>query len=353
MSDFGKSIPIDEITLKKLVKPNTLAHYKRVVEKFNIHFKVPDITRLYYEYFGTPEMKQKLIDAVPDIFTVNSPTSYSAKIAAFKAFMISVPELPSEIGVVWNTRYKVPEVENKPNIPELVMDWPELQEKLLRFANDTNQDSRFRVICHIYACGLVVRTSVLIKTTLVDDGVMNYLNLETGEWKIRQTKTGFKNTLTLPEETRNAIQDIVKDRQFMFHTCLVPRMNGEPYVGMSMANFPPWKRSGLPGCNVCRQTFETHNWNSGLDLDEAAERSRMLDHNPVTVANHYIKKINKPKPVIKLRKTPEGKVVETKPKYTCCLCNKSYMYRSGLYRHNKSVEHQANAQNSNGVYYWG
>lgn len=357
MTDFGKSIPLSELVPRKKIKDDTLHCYRKTVEKINMHLGVPNYTELYYEYFGKEETKAKIIELVPTLFTLNSPTAFTSKMAAIKSLLLSVPNLSGQAALVWSGKYNLPALEPKPTV-ELKRTWPQLSSWLLKIADDESKDSRLRIICHIYGAGLIVRTSVLVNTRLVDDGVNNFFDLENGIWNIRNTKTNCPQIIPLSDELRDNVKNIIHGREWMFHTCLLPKMNGEPYLGLSFNNFPPWAHEGLPGCNECRHTYETWNWSVNT-MEQATANSKRLDHMPDTVADHYIKK--KPKPVIKLRiraQAAEPKPVEpSKPEhkspYHCKACDKTYSHRSGLYRHLKTNEHKQAVNEMPTKYYYG
>lgn len=302
MTDFGKSIALDEIEPKRKVNQDTLMFYKRVVIKVNQMLCVPESNRLYYEYLGKPEVRDKIMQEIPNLFKISTPTAFTSKMAAVKSFMLSVPDLPSEISLLWNKKYVVPEfIVKVGDPPSLNHTWNELKQKMQALSEDKSKDTRLRIICYIYSAELVVRTSVLTTTRINEDnGVDNFYNKDTGEWIIRKTKTGLKQTLQLPDNVVKGIKEIIERLPFIYNEWLVPRLNGQRYVSLALANFTPWRNENLPGCNECRHTFETYNWNSGLTHDEAAAKSKLLDHNPSTVSNFYVK--SKPKPVIKLRK---------------------------------------------------
>lgn len=300
MTEFGVSIPICEIVPKRRVSDATLTFYRRVTIKVNQMMGVPDPNRLYYEYFGKPEIRKEIMQRMPEIFKLTTPTAFTSKMASVKSLMLSVPDLPSEISVLWNKKYDEPQLIQTKEQQELKQSWGELKKKLLKIAEDKSKDSRLRIMCYIYGSDLVVRTSVMITTKIdEDDGHSNFYNKDTGEWFIRKTKTGVAQTIQVPEPAMKGIAEIIQRLPWIYNEWLVPRLNGQSYVTLSLSTFTPWKREGLPGCNECRHTFETHNWNSGQTHDQAAEKSKLLDHNPSTVSNFYIKK--KPRPVIKLR----------------------------------------------------
>ena len=166
--------------------------------------------------------------------------------------------------------YYKPAIVKMPDIPK----WTDLQPKLKELGTE---NSNRGTVARIFSHGYVLRISELFNTNLINPESINYLNLETGEWKIGNQKNSKQKKFTIPEELFRTIPK---------GTWLLRKSDTTPYSSCNHdLHHLKWP---LDNNHTMRKSYET--WNrhySGRTDEEKLIWHEILGHSLETVQKSY------------------------------------------------------------------
>lgn len=184
----------------------------------------------------------------------------------------------------------------------LTMSWETLSTRLFDYSQDKTKQLRSRLIALIYSYGYVFRSGELLKLNVFFPESENYLNMETGEGHIRDTKNKKSRTFTFVPEL---LEELKKIRGEVKHSDkyepLIFKKNGDFYNDHN-STF-----KDLPNVHQIRHIYETSkNWTSESTVAEAQENSEFIGHSANTAIKHYVDKkkrttSDKPRKIIRFK----------------------------------------------------
>lgn len=167
-----------------------------------------------------------------------------------------------------------------------VVSWTGRLLPLLRSASrDSECTPVIRIITSLYAYGYVFRPAQMFSTKVCDDGVSNFLDLQTGRYEIRDQKSQKRMSLVLPQSLLSEI------RLHSGSVYLLQKGDGGPFKSQRCLGFE------YHGWNIrytsrdFRKSYDTwlHN-ESGKSAAELMEADRILGHSTGIAKRYYVER---------------------------------------------------------------
>lgn len=165
---------------------------------------------------------------------------------------------------------------------DVVIDWNELKPKLYRYALDKDNSLPMRMVYLFYSYDYVFRPSEFFNTATMSPEHPNYLNLDTGEYIIRDTKNKQPRELIIEPELLEEIKELRMETHTSEHDPLISRL-GDFYKPGYTIRHP----NDIPNVYQIRHSFETDNWNNSKSVGESTAKSRAIGHSAKTAIDNY------------------------------------------------------------------
>lgn len=245
-------------TINKLMNwnPFDVLYFTKINENYN---KVKDIIKSHYKLTSTDKYREKI--------------SCLASLMS-KAF----PNEENKLKLLTNnagTMLSIADTREKKNVD----DWITLRNKLC----DTAKENSVRgLISLIFSYGYVLRVNEIFTTSIIptDDLSLNYLDLDSNVWYIRNGKTGFREFKVCQDfcdEIKNKCQG---------QTFLIEKEKNKIFSkSCRRLTYVPLKWE-FPKNNLIRSSFETYNLKYN-DPDQQQYYFNVLGHTSATAEVHY------------------------------------------------------------------
>lgn len=167
-----------------------------------------------------------------------------------------------------------------------VVSWTDRLLPLLKSASrDDECTPVIRIIASLYAYGYVFRPAQIFSTRVKDDGVSNFLDLQTGRYEIRDQKSKKKISFILPPDLLAKITPHSGD------VYLLQNSRGDCFSSSRCFGFEyhGWKIRHTS--RDFRKSYDTwlHN-ESGKSDAERREADRILGHTTTTAKSYYVER---------------------------------------------------------------
>jgi len=299
MSD--RTLTLDELQSSDgaIISDGTFKNYRATLNKVNEHFGW-DQDVIHYDKMNG--MAKEIAEFIKQKWDIKNYDTLKQKLSGLSSLMtrtgfgrdhcISTLRHNADKHVLVETKLKVQ------NIPE----WTKLQKELAEHAAG-NQNSVTGIIAKIFSYGYVLRVKEIFETTLVDDGIHNFLDLDKHKWLIRNQKNKRIKEFPVPAAMCSGFSG----------KWLLKKANGEPYKRTARTlKYHGWT---LPNNHDIRKSYETWNCHdSGRNEDERKLWHYILGHSPNTVKAYYDQQalVPVPAPVVKKVTIKTGRPVRTK-----------------------------------------
>lgn len=166
---------------------------------------------------------------------------------------------------------------------DYVVDWTELKQRLYDISKDRGSPHPLKMVYLFYSYGYVFRPHEFLDTAVLDPEHPNYLDLDTGEYRIRNTKNGKERNLVLPASLLSEIAELRTRAMTTGHNPLISH-HGEFYKQGYTIRHPP----NVPNVYQIRSSYETYNFSNSETLDEAQANAVAIGHSATTAMDNYV-----------------------------------------------------------------
>lgn len=280
---MNRTMSIEELQQSQgaVKTPSSLKNYRSTLNTINKEFGWDKDIIHYDNMNNNAENIAKFINKK---WIIKNLESFSAKLSHLGTLMTrtgwgkqhNINTIRNNIETHTKDYYK-PDTVKMPDIPK----WTDLQKKLKELGTE---NSNRGTVARIFSHGYVLRISELFNTNLINPKSINYLNLETGEWIIRNQKNSRQKKFTIPQELCKTINK---------GTWLLRKTDTTPYSACNQdLHHLKWP---LNNNHTMRKSYET--WNrheSGRTEEEKNIWHNILGHSLETVQKYYNQEPLKP-----------------------------------------------------------
>lgn len=272
MSDRQITLTDLQSTDGAIAKDECLRNYRGILNSINKCYGW-DQDVLYYDRLN--EHAEDLPDICKVLWNITSIASLKQKLSAISSLMTR-----SRFGKDHNIKKlirnadRMQYVEVK-TVGKKIPDWE--TDLLPKLKELSKQDGVCGTIAKIFSYGYVLRVGEIFTTTLIDNGISNFLDLDAGKWIVRNQKNGTPKEFDVDPEL---CKQISRGRW------LLRKSDGEQYCKSARTlKYHGWQ---LPDNHTIRKSYETWNINnSGRDGEQKATWHKILGHTKETAEDYY------------------------------------------------------------------
>lgn len=243
-------------------------------------------TDWYIENFGT------VVETIKSRWTINTKRDLTTRLNHIQ----SVYKTGAPLQIAQFRRLVTEYADQLPTnvVAQNIPDWTELKERLYEISKNRDSPHPLRMVYLFYSYGYVFRPHELLATSVLDPEHPNYLNLDTGEYRVRETKNGKERNLVLPASLLSEIVELRDSAMTTGHNPLISHL-GEFYKDGYKIRHPPT----VPNVYQIRSSYETFNFQNSETLDEAQANAVSIGHSANTAMDNYVQAADNCHPLLK------------------------------------------------------
>ncbi len=263
--------PFDDL---EFTNPRTKANYKSALTALNSHFKW---TSGLIHVDKMNRNTNKIIEFIKNHYALRTVKDLSTKLGIYSSLitrtgLVQTNHIKHAMKDCYNT-VVVPTVTKTEVTPDWIAEVLPALENIIQTGSSTCV-----TLATLFKYGYVLRTNQIFSTTLTDDGVSNYLDLDNCIWYIRTQKNRKIKEFEIERELIDLLRPS-KPQRYLIH-----KSTGDKY-GKTSLSYHEW-----PTYNsvTLRHSYETWNvYGSGRTLEEQNYWHDVLGHTRATVLGTY------------------------------------------------------------------